>query len=100
MADLFRRLAGLDFNVSLQTESAAPQRALQRRSLHEEARDLFEPDRLDVKFCDRPEPGQLRKHSEGDAGAEIGERWWRGILSRKIGSLIAGDRERTAFRLL
>jgi hypothetical protein len=100
VADLLRWLVGLDLNVSLESKRAAPQRPLQRGSLHEEARHLFEPDRLDVEFCDRPEPGQLRKHSECDARAKIGEWGRRCVLSGKIGSLIAGNRKRTAFGLL
>jgi hypothetical protein len=86
--------------IAFSAESAAAQSALQRRALHEEARHLLEPNRLNVKLCDGPEPGQLRKHSKRDARAKIGERGRRGILSRKIGSLIAGNRERTAFGLL
>ena len=81
VADLLRWLARLDFNVSLETEGAASQGALERRTLHKKARDLFEPDRLDVEFCNGPEPGQLGEHSKGDAGTEVGERGWRRILS-------------------
>ena len=91
VADLIRWLARLNFNLTLKAESAAVQRALQRRSLHKKARNLFEPDRLDVKLCHGPEPGQLGEHSKGDAGAEVRERGRSCILPRKIGSFVTND---------
>lgn len=100
VADLIWRLAGLDLNESFETESAASQGALERRTFHEESRDLLKPDRLDIKLCDGPEPGQLGEHSEGDAGAEVSERRRGHVFPRQISTLVADDRERAAFGLL
>ena len=91
VADLIRWLAGFDVDMSFEPESTASQRPLECGALHAEARDLFEPDRLDVKLCHGPEPGQLGEHSKGDAGAEVRERGRSCILPRKIGSLVTND---------